>query len=63
MLNELEVQVMETGKKVLGTERLDELRSMSDLVCTHKMQGQYEEAEELLISISNVVSTCKILGW
>lgn len=54
---------MEIGKKVLGTERLDELRSMSDLVCTHRMQGQYEEAEELLINISNVVSTCKILGW
>lgn len=44
---ELEVQVMETSKRVLGAEHLDTLSSMTDLAMTYKELERQEEAEKL----------------
>ena len=42
---ELEVQVMETSKTVLGEEHLDTLTSMTNLAFTLKGQGRDDEAK------------------
>ena len=44
---ELEVQVMETRKQVLGEEHPDSLKSMANLASTYHSQGQWKEADEL----------------
>ncbi|RJE18902.1 Phosphorylase superfamily [Aspergillus sclerotialis] len=45
---ELDVQVMETRKKVLGAEHPSTLTSMANLAFTWKMQGRGAEALDLL---------------
>jgi hypothetical protein len=43
----LEVQVMETRKRVLGQEHPDTLTSMANLASTYRNQGRWKETEEL----------------
>ncbi|KAB8234347.1 purine and uridine phosphorylase [Aspergillus alliaceus] len=57
---ELQVQVMETQKQVLGPEHPDTLTSMANLASTYWDQGRWKEAEELEVQ---VIETCKqVLG-
>jgi tetratricopeptide (TPR) repeat protein len=44
---ELQVQVMQTRKRVLGNEHPDTLISMNNLASTFRNQGRWKEAEEL----------------
>ncbi|KAF2258831.1 hypothetical protein CC78DRAFT_477238, partial [Lojkania enalia] len=44
---ELEVQVVETRKMVLGVEHPNTLASMTNLALTYRNQGQWAKAEEL----------------
>ncbi len=44
---ELEVQVMETRKRVLGAEHPDTLTSKVNLASTYRNQGRWTQAEEL----------------
>jgi tetratricopeptide (TPR) repeat protein len=44
---ELEVEVMETRKRVLGDKHPDTLTSMNNLALTYADQGRWDEAEEL----------------
>ena len=46
---ELDMQVVETGKRVLGEEHPDTLRSMANLASTYSKQGRWKEAEELRV--------------
>jgi tetratricopeptide (TPR) repeat protein len=48
---ELEVQVIETRKKVLGAEHPDTLTSMANLASTFWNQGRWKEAEELDVQV------------
>jgi tetratricopeptide (TPR) repeat protein len=48
---ELEVQVMETRKRVLGAEHPSTLTSMANLASTFWDQGQWKEAEELEVQV------------
>ncbi|KAF1807874.1 hypothetical protein P152DRAFT_383950, partial [Eremomyces bilateralis CBS 781.70] len=73
---ELEVQVKETRKRVLGAEHLDTLTSMANLASTYRNQGRWKEAEELetssrvlgaehpdtLTSMANLASTYRKQG-
>jgi hypothetical protein len=43
-VEELEVRVMETRKKVLGVEHPDTLTSMANLASTYRNQGRWGEA-------------------
>jgi len=46
---ELEVQALETRKRVLGLEHPDTLISMANLASTYRNQGRWDQAEELEI--------------
>ncbi|KAK2616805.1 SET domain-containing protein 3 [Conoideocrella luteorostrata] len=48
---ELEVQVIEMRKRVLGLEHPDTLTSMAYLASTYKIQGRWKEAEELEVQV------------
>lgn len=48
---ELELQVLETRKKVLGEEHPDTLTSMNNLAMTFSDQGRWKEAKELLVQM------------
>jgi tetratricopeptide (TPR) repeat protein len=48
---ELDVQVIETGRRVLGSEHPDTLRSILNLVSTYHSQGRWKEAEDLGLQI------------
>ncbi|RYN19951.1 hypothetical protein AA0112_g10877 [Alternaria arborescens] len=48
---ELQVQVMETSKRVLSDEHPDTLTSMANLALTYWNQGQWKEAEELQMQV------------
>ncbi|KAI2970177.1 hypothetical protein CBS147482_10909 [Aspergillus niger] len=50
-VEELEVQVLELRKQVLGPEHPDTLASMSNLALTYWYQGQWKEAEELQVQV------------
>jgi tetratricopeptide (TPR) repeat protein len=54
---ELEVQVMETRKTILGPEHPDTLTNMTNLASTLRNQGRWTEAEKLLVQ---VMETSKI---
>jgi tetratricopeptide (TPR) repeat protein len=47
----LEVQVMQTTKRVLGDEHPDTLTSMANLASTYRKQGRWKEAEELNVQV------------
>jgi tetratricopeptide (TPR) repeat protein len=57
---ELNVQVMETRKRVLGEEHPDTLRSMGNLASTYQNQGRWKEAEELEVQVME--TTKRVLG-
>jgi len=57
---ELEVQVMETIKRVLGEEHLDTLTSIKNLAFTFKVQGRNDEAILLLEKCTQLRK--KVLG-
>ncbi|KAI0615824.1 TPR-12 multi-domain protein, partial [Pyrenophora tritici-repentis] len=44
---ELQVQVLQTSKRVLTDEHPDTLSSMNNLALTYWNQGRWKEAEEL----------------
>ena len=48
---ELDMQVMETRKRVLGEEHPSTLTSMANLALTYKNQGRWKEAEELEVQV------------
>ncbi|KAF1357717.1 kinesin light chain 3 [Lizonia empirigonia] len=48
---ELDVQVMEARKRVLGDEHPDTLSSMANLAATYRNQGRWAEAEELDVQV------------
>ena len=47
----LEVQVMQTRKRVLGEEHPDTLISIGNLASTYRQQGHWKEAEELEVQV------------
>ena len=47
----LEVQVMETRKRVLKEEHPDTLTSMANLASTYRNQGRWDEAEKLEVQV------------
>ena len=51
---ELEVQVMETRKRLLGAEHPSTLTSMSNLALTYWNQGRWNEAEELQVQVMEI---------
>ena len=48
---ELEMQVIQTGKKVLGHEHPDTLSMMASLATTYHIQGRWNEAKELKVQV------------
>ena len=48
---DLEVQVMETMKRVLGQEHPSTLTSMANLASTYRNQGRWKEAEDLEVQV------------
>ena len=57
---ELQVQVMETGSRVLGKEHPDTLTSIANLASTYSNQGRWKEAEELQVQVMETSS--RVLG-
>ena len=57
---ELEMQVVETGKRVLGEEHPDTLISMGNLASTYRNQGRWDEAEELEVQVME--TSKRVLG-
>ncbi|KAK7193330.1 Kinesin light chain 5 [Paraphaeosphaeria sporulosa] len=57
---ELEVQVMETRRRVLGEEYPSTLTSMANLALTYMNQGRWKEAEELEMQVMETSS--RVLG-
>ncbi|KAI4166730.1 MAG: hypothetical protein LQ343_007804 [Gyalolechia ehrenbergii] len=57
---ELEVQVMETMKRVLGEEHPDTLSSIANLASTYWNQGRWKEAEELEVQV--IETSLRVLG-
>jgi putative hemolysin len=57
---ELEVQVMETRKRVLGEEHPDTLAIMANLASTFWNQGRWKEAEDLEVQVMETSS--RVLG-
>ena len=56
----LEVQVMQTTKRVLGIEHPSTLTSIANLASTYGNQGRWQEAEELEVQV--VQTTKRVLG-
>jgi DNA polymerase III delta prime subunit len=50
----LQMQVMQTKKRVLGDEHPDTLNSMHDLAGTYASQGRWKEAEELQVQAMQI---------
>ncbi|KAJ4346585.1 uncharacterized protein N0V89_010516 [Didymosphaeria variabile] len=57
---ELQMQLMQTRKRVLGKEHPDTLRSMHDLATTYSSQRRWKEAEELQVQVTQ--TTKRVLG-
>jgi hypothetical protein len=49
---EIQIQVMETSKRVLGAEHPDTLNAMVNLASTFMNLGRWEEAEEIQIQVA-----------
>ncbi|KAI9715684.1 MAG: hypothetical protein M1812_005836 [Candelaria pacifica] len=56
----LEVQVMNTSKRVLGDEHPDTLSSMANLAITYWNQGRWKEAEDLEVQVMDMSK--RVLG-
>ena len=59
-VEELEVQGMETRKKVLGSEHPETLSSIGNLASKYQNQGGWKEAEELGVQVMETRK--KVLG-
>ena len=57
---QLEVQVTDMRKKLLGAEHPDTLNSMANLAITYRMQGRWNEAELLEVQVMDMRK--KLLG-
>jgi hypothetical protein len=57
---ELQVQVMQMTKRVLGDEHPHTLTSMGNLASTYSDQGRWKEAEELQVQVMQI--TKRVLG-
>ena len=57
---QLQVQVMDMRKKLLGAEHLHTLASMSNLTITYMNQGRWNEAEQLGVQVMDMRK--KLLG-
>jgi tetratricopeptide (TPR) repeat protein len=57
---ELQVQVIETRKRVLGDEHPDTLASIANLASTYRNQGRWKEAEELEVQV--IETRNRVLG-
>jgi tetratricopeptide (TPR) repeat protein len=57
---DLEVQVMETRKRVLGAEHPDTLTSIANLASTYRDQGRWKEAEDLFVQVME--TSLRVLG-
>src|SRR5438045_4448382 len=57
---QLEVEVLEARKKVLGTEHQDTLLSMNNLASTYSDQSRWKEAEQLQVDV--LETSKKLLG-
>jgi uncharacterized protein (DUF2164 family) len=57
---QLEVQVMDMRKKLLGAEHPDTLTSMANLASTYRNQGRWNEAEQLEVQVMDMRK--KLLG-
>ena len=51
---QLEVQLMDIGKKVLGAEHPDTLAIMANLANTYRDQGRWNEAEQLEVKVMDM---------
>ena len=51
---QLEVQVIDMRKKLLGAEHPDTLSSMGDLAVTYRYQGKWIEAEQLQVQVMDM---------
>jgi hypothetical protein len=50
-VEEIQIQVMETSKRVLGAEHPCTLKAMGSLASTFRNQGRWKEAEEIDIQV------------
>ena len=57
---QLNVQVLETRKRVLGEEHPDTLTIMANLASTYRNQGRWKEAEELEVQV--IETSSRVLG-
>jgi tetratricopeptide (TPR) repeat protein len=57
---ELQVEVMETSKRVLGDEHPDTLTSIANLASTYGDQGRWDEVEELEVEVMK--TSKRVLG-
>ena len=57
---QLQIQVMDMTKKLLGAEHPDTLSSMADIASTYWKQGRWNEAEQLQIQVVDMRK--KLLG-
>ena len=51
---QLQVQVMDMSKKLLGPEHPDSLNSMGNLANTYRYQGKWNEAEQLEVQVMDI---------
>ncbi|KAF8241450.1 hypothetical protein K440DRAFT_680229 [Wilcoxina mikolae CBS 423.85] len=56
----LQVQVMETRKRVLGQEHPDTLTNLANLAYTYKSQGRINEAIALMVKVETL--SFRVLG-
>jgi hypothetical protein len=59
-VEQLEIQVMDMRKKLLGAEHPDTITSMANLASTYQNQGRWNEAEQLEIQVMDMRK--KLLG-
>ena len=53
---QLEIQVMDMRKKLLGAEHPHTLISIRNLACTYKDQGRICESEKLELEVMNITA-------
>ena len=57
---ELEMQVLDVGKRILGVEHPDTIRATANIAATYRNLGKYTEAEKLEIQVLDARN--RILG-
>ena len=57
---QLEVQVLDMRKKLIGEEHSDTLTSMANLASTYRNQGRWNEADQLDVQVMDMRK--KLLG-